>query len=190
MKKSNYLTKKSTNWTPRLLSCPRRNCKISGNPARRAHKNCVHSASEPLRMLSKTSLRFIEWTMRFDPKRLAFGVEITRMLRQNCAKEMQKFPKKIQRAARTRSCVHSACVCCDSHDIFESLHQVMSALTSEQARVRRRDHANFAPKSREKVAKFPEFRRTARTKFACIRPTYVSQTAESSLHLFTESAMR
>ena len=54
----------------------------------------------------------------------------------------------------------------------------MSALTSEQTRVRRRDHANFAPKSREKIAKFPEFRRTARTKFACSRPTYVEQIAE------------
>ena len=66
----------------------------------------------------------------------------------------------------------------------------MRALTSEQARVRRRDHANFAPKSREKVAKFPEFRRTARTKFACIRPTYVTQATEPSLHLFTESEIR
>ena len=83
--KSARLASMSRNFCAKVA---RRNCKISGNPARRAHKNCVHSASDPLRMLSKTSRRFIEWTMRFDPKRLAFGVEITRMLRQNCAIEI------------------------------------------------------------------------------------------------------
>ena len=86
--------------------------------------------------------------------------------RKSCAKIARnncKISEKVRRAARTKNCMHSACVRCNSHDIFEALHQVMSALTSEQARVRRRDHANFAPKSRENFAKFPEFRRTART---------------------------
>ena len=43
--------------------------------------------------------------MRFDPKRLAFGVEITRMLRQNRAKEMQNLQKKISalRAQKLRA---------------------------------------------------------------------------------------
>ena len=39
----------------------------------------------------------------------------------------------------------------------------------DNARVQRRDDANFAQKSREKFAKFPEIRHAPRTKNACIR---------------------
>ena len=41
--KSARLASMSRNFCAKVA---RRNCKISGNPARRAHKNCVHSASE------------------------------------------------------------------------------------------------------------------------------------------------
>ena len=72
--------------------------------------------------------------------------------------------------------MHSACVRCNSPNILKAVHEVMTALASEQARVRRCDHANFAPKSREKITKFPEFRRAARTKSACIRPASAAHT--------------
>ena len=39
-------------------------------------------------------------------------------------------------------------------------------------------HAKFAPKSRERNARFSEFRRAARTKFACTRPACVLKIAE------------
>ena len=48
----------------------------------------------------------------------------------------------------------------------------------KKARIRRPHHANFAPKSRERNAKFSEFRRAARTKFACTRPACVLKIAE------------
>ena len=71
------------------------------NPARRAHKNCVHSASEHYASY-KTSLKLTESTMRSDPKKHAFGVEITQMLRQNRAKELQKFWKFSARRAHKK----------------------------------------------------------------------------------------
>ena len=44
------------------------------------------------------------------------------------------------------------------HDIFKASGHAVIASTSEDARVWRRDHANCAPKSREKIAKsFPSF---------------------------------
>ena len=97
--------------------------------------------------------------------------------RKSCAKIARnncKISEKIRRAARTKNCMHSACVRCNSPNILEAVHEIMTALTSEQARVRRLDHANFAPKSREKNLQiFRNFLRTARAKFACTRPTYV-----------------
>ena len=49
-------------------------------------------------------------------------------------------------------------------NVAEALHRVGSASKCEEVRVWRRWHANFAPNSREKIAKFPEIRRAARTK--------------------------
>ena len=56
----------------------------------------------------------------------------SRVFLKNC-----KISENFRRAARTKNCMHSACLRCNSHHIFETFHQVMSALTSEQARVRR-----------------------------------------------------
>ena len=101
----------------------RKNCKISGNPARRAHKNCVHSAS-------------------------------------------------------------NRCACCKtSAEVF----RIDNAFHYEKARVRRRDHANVAPKSRERIAKFlkkfgaPRAQKVSCTRLAC------AATRMTSSKLFTKS---
>ena len=174
MRKSARLASMSRKFCAKLA---RRNCKISGNPARRAHKNCVHSASEGC-ACSINVAEDVRVDNAFRSEKNARSASRSRECCAKIARKKCKIFENFQRAARTKSCVHSACVRFNSHDIFDALHQVMSALTSEQTRVRRRDHANFAPKSREKIAKFLEFRRTARTKFACSRPTYVEQIAE------------
>ena len=49
------------------------------------------SGQRALRILKETSLKMNESTMRYIPKKLAFGVEITQVLRQFCAKELQNF---------------------------------------------------------------------------------------------------
>ncbi len=91
----------------------RKNSKISGIPARRAHKK--------LRALGQRALRMLQNVSEVD--------------------------------------------------------RVVNAFGSEKVRVRRRDHANVAPKSRERNANFSELRRASRRKNACIRPACVSQTA-------------
>ena len=48
----------------------------------------------------------------------------------------------------------------------------------DNARVQRRDDANFAQKSREKLAKIPEIRNAPRTKIACIRPACAAHAAQ------------
>ena len=60
----------------------------------------------------------------------------------------------------------------------------------DKARVKRRDDANFAQKSHEKFAKFPEIRHAPRTKITCTRPACAlltpqrrSELVESALHL-------
>ena len=65
-----------------------------------------------------------------------------------------------------------------SNDIFEALEQITSALPSKKRAVGVEITQSFAPKSRERIAEFLEFRRAARTKFACNRPVCVTQTSE------------
>ena len=54
-------------------------------------------------------------------------------------------------------------------NVAEALDRVGRASKYEEVRVWRRCHANFAPNSREEIAKFLEIRRVARAKPACIR---------------------
>jgi len=77
-----------------------------------------------------------------------------------------------------------------SNDIFEALEQITSALPSKKRAVGVEITQSFAPKSRERIAEFLEFRRAARTKFACNRPVCVTQTSELRLQLFAESEVR
>jgi len=49
------------------------------------------SGERALRIIKETSLKLTESKTRSIPKKLAFGVEITQMLRQNRAKELQNF---------------------------------------------------------------------------------------------------
>jgi len=82
------------------------NSRNSGTP--RAPKNCVHSASERC-ACCKTLLKLTELKMRSDPKKRAFGVEITQTLRQNRAKELQNFGKFSARRAHKK--LHALSLC-------------------------------------------------------------------------------
>ena len=65
---------------------------------------------------------------------------------------------------------------CKPSDVTGSGSRVGSPSDFESTRIRRRDHAYFAPKFHDRKATFPEFWRAARTKNACIRPACVAQT--------------
>ena len=65
--------------------------------------------------------------------------------------------------------------------------RVGNAFRSEKARVRRRDHAKVAPKSRKRIAKFPKVFGAARAqKVACTRPS-CAETRMTASKLFTKS---
>ena len=55
------------------------------------------------------------------------------------------------------------------YDVTEALDRFHRLFTFEKVRAWRRDHAKFAQKLRERIAKFPEFRHAARRKVACTR---------------------
>ena len=64
-----------------------------------------------------------------------------------------------------KNCVHSANLCCAYSTTSLRVDRVSIAFRSEKESVQHRDHANFAPNSREKNFKVSEkFRRAARTK--------------------------
>ena len=87
---------------------PAKNCKIVGNPARRAQKNawtrpaCAVHASQCRRELAESALHS-------DPKKQASSVGITQILRRTRAKKLQSFRKFSARRAH-KSCVNSASV--------------------------------------------------------------------------------
>ena len=76
----------------------------------------------------------------------------------------EKLPEIGQRALR------------ELKHVVAALGRVGSAFQCEKVRVRRRCHANFAPNLRDEIPKFPEIRRAARAKTACIRPATAMHT--------------
>ena len=101
--------------------------------------------------------------------------EVSQIFRKSRAKELQisknfgapraeKLPEIGQRALRELKHVAAA------------LERVGSAFQCETVRVRRRCHANFPPNLRVEIPKFPEIRRAARAKTACIRPASAAHT--------------
>ena len=62
-------------------------------------------------------------------------------------------------------------------DVAAALGEVGSLFRSEEVRAWRRDHAKFAQKFRERIAKLPEFRRAMRTDFFFDRPVGAAQPA-------------
>ena len=104
----------------------------------------------------------------------------------NAREEIAKFPE-IWRAARTKTaCIWPASAAHALKNVAE-LDGIEDAFRSEKARVRRRDHANVAPKSRERNVKFskifsaPRAQKVACTRLACDSILITSST------LFTKS---
>ena len=86
----------------------RKNCKIFGNPARLAHKSCVHPAGMRCAYCT-TLLKWNESAVRADPKKRTSRSRTlcAKIARKNC--NFAKFPKKIWRAARTEvACTQQA----------------------------------------------------------------------------------
>ena len=77
--------------------------------------------------------------------------------RKFCAKIARKICKISGNPARPahKNCVHSASVRCAYFTTSLRVDRVSIAFRSEKESVQRRDHANFAPNSRERIAKFP-----------------------------------
>ena len=123
--------------------------------ARRAHKSCVNSASVAART---TGLRSRSFASRraFECKiRRESSVKMTQILRKNRAKNLQNFRKSGTPRAQ-KICVHSASVRCAYFTTSLRVDRVSIACRSEKESVQRRDHANFARNSRERIAKFPK----------------------------------
>ena len=86
----------------------------------------------------------------------ASGVEITQILRQNFMTEKQHFRNfGAPRAQKMRAFGQRALL--KPNDIAETGRRVGIACKAKKACVLRRDHANVAANSRERIAKFPEF---------------------------------
>ena len=85
-------------------------------------------------------------------------------LRAKLARNNCKIPEILARRAQ-RNCLNSASMRCVSRRTsLKLLTESDMCPNAKKVRVWRRCHANFAPNSREKIAKFLEIRRAARTK--------------------------
>ena len=115
------------------------------------------------------------------------SVEMTPSLRKIRAKNFANFPEFRHVPAR-KNCMHSAGVRCAYFTTWLRVFRVSIAFRSEKESVQRRDHANFAPNSRERIAKFPK-------KFGAPRAQKLRELGQrgcanrrTSLQLFSESA--
>ena len=77
------------------------------------------------------------------------------ILRKIRAKKLQ-ISGNPARSAHKKKCVHSASVRCAYFTASLRVDRVSIAFRSEKESVQRRDHANFAPNSRERIAKSPK----------------------------------
>ena len=151
--------------------------KISENPARPAHKNCVHSASVRCATLQNIADRVDRVIIAcISEKESVQHRHHANFAPNSCEKiaespenfgapRTQKFRKLGQRGCEKRR---------RSLKLFSELACV---LMQDKARVQRQDDATFAQNSREKIAKFPEIRHAPRTKIVCTRPTCAVHTS-------------
>ena len=162
-------------------------CKFPEILTRRAQRNCLKSASMRCVNRRTSPKLFTESAVRPNAKKCASGVDVTQILRQTRAKKLQNFWKsgapraQKLRALGRRSAAHAL------KNVAE-VYRVDNAFRSKKARVRRRDHANVAPKSRERNAKISKkkFSALRAQEVACTRPACAA-TRMTSSNLFTKS---
>ena len=167
----------------------RNNCKFPGNLARRAQRNCLKSAS--MRCVNRrTSLQLLTNSdVRPNAKKYASGVDVTQILGQTGPKlarrkckisgiPARRAHKKLRAFGQQPLRMLKNCA---------EVDRVDNAFHIEKARVRRRDHANVAPKSRGRNANFlKKFGAPRAQKIACTRPACAAPRMTSS-KLFTKS---
>ena len=101
--------------------------------------------------------------VRPDPKNQARRRDHADFVRKS-RERIAKFPE-FRRALRRKNCVYSASVRCEKYcNVAAALGEVAGLFRSVKVRAWRRDHAKFAQKFRERIAKLPEFRHAARIK--------------------------
>ena len=123
---------------------------------RKTKKNCVHSASVRCANLVTSLQLLVKSKVRSDPKKQASGVEITQTLRKNFTKELQNF-RNFGAPRAQKSYFVGQHALRKPYDVTEAFDWVHRAFRFEKAGARRRDHANFVRKSREKIVKFRNY---------------------------------
>ena len=92
-------------------------------------------------------------------------------------------PRKISARRAHKSCANSANVVSQTSECACSFFKSACVLVQDNARVQRRDDANFAQKPREIFSKFPEIRHAPRTEIACTRPACALHYSTTSLRV-------
>ena len=125
-----------------------------------------------------------------------FTSEKVRVRRRDHAKSAQKFHERIAnfpefwRATRTEFVNLGQHALRKSYDVTEALGRVHGASRSEKAGARRRDHANFVRKSRERIA-ILNFRNVGapcakRIAYTSTRPAFAAKNIVTSLQLLVK----
>ena len=144
----------------------RKTYKISGISALRAHKICAHSADVRCANLRTSLHLFTESEVRCTFKKNPSDAPRSRKSSAKLARNHCKIPRILARRGQ-RSCLKSASMrCVIQTTSLQLLNGSAVRPNAKKWRVWHRCHANFVPKSREKIAKFPDFRRVACTKTA------------------------
>ena len=124
-------------------------------------------------------------SLRVDRVSIAFRSEKESVQRRdqanfapNSREKIAKFPQNVgtPRAQKVRELDQRGCT--KRRTSLKYFCDSICVVLQDNARVQRRDGANFAQKSRENFAKFPEIRHAPRTKIACTRPACAVHTPQ------------
>ena len=160
MKKSNYLTKKCTNWTPRLLSCPNckkyaRNSSALGAFALRVRRQTVQC---PTTNVTNTPLRAAPTSRDFETTPAKFLMRCASKTQKVCSEFANFCTENLrdlgakrgflrrQTLRRLKRELHQSQKVCAAHD---------SKIPSQLSRAAPQNRKNYAPNSRVVDENFP-----------------------------------
>ena len=164
----------------------RNHCKIPRILARRGQRSCLKSASMRC-VIQTTSLQLLNGSaVRPNAKKWRVWHRCHANFVPKSREKIAKFPD-IRRAARTKTAQIRPGSAAHTQRNVAEVDRVDVAYHFKKARVWRRNHANVAPKSRVKIAKFLKIFGAPRAqKIACTRPACAATRITSS-KLFTKS---
>ena len=133
----------------------RKVCKIPEIRHAPRTKNCKHSASVRCAYCT-ASLRLDRVSIAFRSEKSARPASTSRKFCAKIARKVCKIPE-IRHASRTKlACIRPACAAHAAQRRCALNERARNTFKSEKASVQCRGHANFAPNSREKIAKLPK----------------------------------